>query len=452
MFILYENDGGKSVSKPVVAVVGRPNVGKSTFFNYLAGKRISIIEDTPGVTRDRIYAESEWRGKNFTLIDTGGIEAFSEDYIKQQMVRQAQIAIDTADVIVLMVDVKTGLTAADEDVAVMLRKSAKPVVVAVNKADSVGNPPPEAYEFYNLGMGEIYPISSIHGLGMGELLDAIYDYFPEDVPEGEEDDFIKVAVIGKPNAGKSSIINKILGEDRVIVSDIPGTTRDAIDTFYEVNDKRYMFIDTAGIRRKSKIDEGIEKYSIIRSWTAVDRADVCIIMIDANDGVTEQDTKIAGYAHEQGKASIIAINKWDTLTKETGTMEEYRKKVVQDLEFMSYAPIVFISAKTGQRVERLFELIDYVNDQASFRVQTGVLNDVLNDAIAMVQPPSDKGKRLKIYYMTQIGVKPPSFVVFVNNAELMHYSYSRYLQNTLRSNFGFEGTPIRFTIREKGDK
>lgn len=440
------------MSKPVVAVVGRPNVGKSTFFNYLAGKRISIIEDTPGVTRDRIYAESEWRGKNFTLIDTGGIEAFSEDYIKQQMVRQAQIAIDTADVIVLMVDVKTGLTAADEDVAVMLRKSAKPVVVAVNKADSVGNPPPEAYEFYNLGMGEIYPISSIHGLGMGELLDAIYDYFPEDVPEGEEDDFIKVAVIGKPNAGKSSIINKILGEDRVIVSDIPGTTRDAIDTFYEVNDKRYMFIDTAGIRRKSKIDEGIEKYSIIRSWTAVDRADVCIIMIDANDGVTEQDTKIAGYAHEQGKASIIAINKWDTLTKETGTMEEYRKKVVQDLEFMSYAPIVFISAKTGQRVERLFELIDYVNDQASFRVQTGVLNDVLNDAIAMVQPPSDKGKRLKIYYMTQIGVKPPSFVVFVNNAELMHYSYSRYLQNTLRSNFGFEGTPIRFTIREKGDK
>ncbi|MGI6124938.1 MAG: ribosome biogenesis GTPase Der [Acetivibrionales bacterium] len=440
------------MSKPVVAVVGRPNVGKSTFFNYLAGKRISIIEDTPGVTRDRIYAESEWRGKNFTLIDTGGIEAFSEDYIKQQMVRQAQIAIDTADVIVLMVDVKTGLTAADEDVAVMLRKSAKPVVVAVNKADSVGNPPPEAYEFYNLGMGEIYPISSIHGLGMGELLDAIYDYFPEDVPEGEEDDFIKVAVIGKPNAGKSSIINKILGEDRVIVSDIPGTTRDAIDTFYEVNDKRYMFIDTAGIRRKSKIDEGIEKYSIIRSWTAVDRADVCIIMIDANDGVTEQDTKIAGYAHEQGKASIIAINKWDTLTKETGTMEEYRKKVVQDLEFMSYAPIVFISAKTGQRVGRLFELIDYVNDQASFRVQTGVLNDVLNDAIAMVQPPSDKGKRLKIYYMTQIGVKPPSFVVFVNNAELMHYSYSRYLQNTLRSNFGFEGTPIRFTIREKGDK
>ena len=440
------------MSKPVVAVVGRPNVGKSTFFNYLAGRRISIIEDTPGVTRDRIYAESEWRGKKFTLIDTGGIEAYSEDYIKQQMVRQAQIAIDTADVIVLMVDIRTGLTAADEDVAVMLRKSAKPVVVAVNKADSIGSTPPEAFEFYNLGMGEIYPVSSIHGLGMGELLDAIYDYFPEENPDIDEDDYIKVAVIGKPNSGKSSIINRILGEDRVIVSDVPGTTRDAIDTFYEVDDKKYMFIDTAGIRRKSKIDEDIEKYSIIRSWTAVDRADVCIIMIDANEGVTVQDTKIAGYAHEQGKACIIAVNKWDIVTKETGTLEEYRKKVVQDLEFMSYAPIVFISAKTGQRVDRLFELIDYVNNQASFRVQTGVLNDVLNDAVAMVQPPSDKGKRLKIYYMTQVGIKPPSFVVFVNDAELMHYSYSRYLQNTLRNNFGFEGTPIRFTIKEKGDK
>ncbi|MGI6083995.1 MAG: ribosome biogenesis GTPase Der [Acetivibrionales bacterium] len=440
------------MSKPIVAVVGRPNVGKSTFFNYIAGKRISIIEDTPGVTRDRIYAESEWRGKKFTLIDTGGIEVSSEDFIKQQMVRQAQIAIDTADVILLMVDVKSGLTASDEDVAVLLRKSAKPVIVAVNKVDSVGDPPPEVYEFYNLGMGEIYPISSIHGLGMGELLDAIYDHFPVEKRESEEEDSIKVAVIGKPNSGKSSLINRILGEDRVIVSDIPGTTRDAIDTFYEVGNKRYVFIDTAGIRRKSRIDENIEKYSIIRSWAAVDRADVCIIMIDANDGVTEQDTKIAGYAHEQGKASIIAINKWDTIEKVTGTMENYRKKVVQDLEFMSYVPIVFISAKTGQRVERLFELIDYVNDQASFRVQTGMLNDVLNDAVAMVQPPSDKGKRLKIYYMTQVGVKPPSFVVFVNSAELMHYSYSRYLQNTLRNNFGFEGSPIRFTIKEKGEK
>ncbi len=439
------------MSNPVVAIVGRPNVGKSTFFNYLAGRRISIIEDTPGVTRDRIYAESEWRGRKFTLIDTGGIEANSEDYIKQQMARQAQVAIETADVIVLMVDMKAGLTAADEDVAVMLRKSAKPVIVAVNKCDSAGDLPPEAYEFYNLGMGEIYPVSSIHGLGMGDILDAIYEKFPSEDQNQEDDDYIKVAVIGKPNAGKSSLINKILGEERVIVSDVPGTTRDAIDTFYEVDGKRYMFIDTAGIRRKSRIEEDIEKYSIIRSWAAIDRADVCIIMIDANDGVTEQDTRIAGYAHEQGKASIIAVNKWDMIEKGTGTLEEYRKKVYKDLEFMNYAPVVFISAKTGQRVDRLFELIDFVNNQASFRVQTGVLNDVLNEAIAMVQPPSDKGKRLKIYYMTQTGVKPPNFVVFVNDAELMHYSYERYLKNTLRSNFGFEGTPIRFTIKEKGD-
>jgi GTP-binding protein len=440
------------LSKPVVAVVGRPNVGKSTFFNYLAGRRISIIEDTPGVTRDRIYAEAEWKSKKFSLIDTGGIEAYSDDYIKQQMVRQAQIAIDTADIIVLMVDIRTGLTAADEDVAVMLRKSAKPVIVAANKADSIGAPPAELYEFYNLGMGEVYPVSSIHGLGMGELLDAIYEHFPEDEGEEDDEDTVKVAVIGKPNAGKSSIINKLLGEERVIVSDIPGTTRDAIDTFLEINGKKYNFIDTAGIRRKSKIEEDIEKYSIIRSWAAVDRADVCIVMIDAQDGVTEQDTKIAGYAHEQGKAVIIAVNKWDLVEKSTGTLEEYRKKVQQDLEFMNYAPIVFISAKTGQRVERLFELIDYVFDQASFRIQTGVLNDVLNEAIAMVQPPSDRGKRLKIYYMTQTGVRPPCFVLFVNNAELMHYSYERYLKNNLRKNFGFEGTSIRFTIKEKGDK
>ncbi len=440
------------MSKPVVAIVGRPNVGKSTFFNYLAGRRISIIEDTPGVTRDRIYAESEWRGKKFTLIDTGGIEPHTEDYIKQQMIRQAQIAIDTADVIVLMVDLKSGLTAADEDVAVMLRKSAKPVVLAVNKADTIGSTPPEAYEFYNLGMGEIFPISSVNGLGIGELLDEIYSHFPAEGDDNQEDDYVKVAIIGKPNAGKSSLINRILGEERVIVSNVPGTTRDAIDTFYEVDGKKYMFIDTAGIRRKSRIDESIEKYSIIRSWAAVDRADVCIIVIDAQDGVTEQDTKIAGYAHEQGKASIIVINKWDLIDKQTGTLESYRKEVYKQLEFMNYAPVVFISAKTGQRVERLFELIDYVNDQASFRVQTGVLNDVLNDAIAMVQPPSDKGKRLKIYYMTQTGVKPPSFILFVNDAELMHYSYERYLKNTLRSNFGFEGTPIRFTIKEKGDK
>lgn len=445
-------NGGKKVPKPVVAIVGRPNVGKSTFFNYLAGRRVSIIDDTPGVTRDRIYAESEWRGRKFTLIDTGGIETTSEDYIKKQMARQAQVAIETADVIIFMVDLKTGLTAADDDVAVMLRKSAKPVIVAVNKTDSAGDLPPEAYEFYGLGMGEIYPVSSIHGLGIGDLLDAVYEKFPPETDEEDDDDCVKVAVIGKPNVGKSSLVNKILGEERVIVSDIPGTTRDAIDTFFEVDGKRYMFIDTAGIRRKSRIEEEIEKYSIIRSWSAIDRADVCIIMIDANDGVTEQDTKIAGYAHEQGKASIIAVNKWDMVKKETGTLEEYRKEIYRDLDFMDYAPVVFISAKTGQRVERLFELIDFVHNQASFRVQTGVLNDVLNDALAMVQPPSDKGKRLKVYYMTQTGVKPPTFAVFVNDAELMHFSYERYLKNTLRSNFGFEGTPIRFIIKEKGDK
>lgn len=440
------------MSKPVVAIVGRPNVGKSTFFNYLTGKRISIIEDTPGVTRDRIYGESEWRGRKFTLIDTGGIEPNTDDYIKQQMIRQAMIAIETADVIVFLVDIRTGLTAADEDVAVMLRKTSKPVIVVANKVDSVGELPPEIYEFYNLGLGEVFAVSSIHGLGMGDLLDEIYSKFPEEKENDDDPDYIKVAVIGRPNAGKSSLINKILGEDRVIVSDIPGTTRDAIDTFCEVDGRRFMFIDTAGIRRKSRIEENIEKYSIIRSWTAVDRADVCVIMIDAQDGVTEQDTKIAGYAHEQGKACIIAVNKWDLIEKETGTLEDYRKKVYKEFEFLSYAPVIFISAKTGQRIDRLLELIDYVNNQAALRVQTGVLNDVLNDAVAMVQPPSDKGKRLKIYYMTQTGVKPPTFVLFVNSAELMHYSYERYLKNTLRDNFGFEGSPIRFTIKEKGDK
>lgn len=439
------------MSKPVVAIVGRPNVGKSTFFNYLAGKRISIIDDKPGVTRDRIYAESEWRGQKFIMIDTGGIETNTDDYIKQQMIHQAYIAIDMADVIVMLVDMKAGMTALDEEVANILRKAAKPVLVAVNKVDSPGQPPADIYEFYNLGMGEIYPISSIHGLGIGELLDAIYEHFPDTGESEEEDDSVKVAVIGRPNVGKSSIINKILGENRVIVSDVPGTTRDAIDTRFEVDGKRYLFIDTAGIRRKSRVDENIEKYSVIRSWTAVDRADVCIIMLDARDGVTEQDARIAGYAHEQGKASIIAVNKWDLIDKQTGTLEEFRKKVAEDLEFMSYAPIVFVSAKTGQRVDRLFELIDYVFDQASFRIQTGVLNDVLNEALAMVQPPSDKGKRLKIYYMTQTGVRPPSFVLFVNDIELMHFSYERYLKNILRRNFGFEGTPIRFTIREKGE-
>ena len=440
-----------ALAKPIVAIVGRPNVGKSTFFNYLVGKRVAIIEDSPGVTRDRIYAEAEWRGRPFMLIDTGGIEPYSDDYIKQQMVRQAQIAIDTADVILFMVDLRTGLTAADEEVSVLLRKSDKPVVLAINKADSIGAVPPDAYEFYNLGMGEIYPVSSIHGLGTGDLLDAVFEHFPKAEDQVEEADCIKVAIIGKPNAGKSSLTNRLLGEERVIVSDVPGTTRDAIDTYLTHNDKSYMFIDTAGIRRKSRVEEGIEHYSALRSWAAVERADVCVVLIDAKDGVTEQDTKIAGYAHEQGKASIIVVNKWDLVSKDTGTLEKYRKEVLEKLEFMSYAPVLFISAKTGQRVERLYELIDYVNEQASFRIQTGVLNDVLNEAVAMVQPPSDKGKRLRVYYMTQIGVRPPSFVLFVNDAELMHYSYERYIKNNLRTNFGFEGTPIRFTIREKGD-
>lgn len=439
------------MSKPVVAIVGRPNVGKSTLFNYIAGKRISITEDTPGITRDRIYAEAEWRGRKFTLIDTGGIEPHTDDYIKKMMLRQAELAMETADVIIFLLDIKTGLTAADSDVAAMLRKSKKPVVVAVNKVDNIGELPPEAYEFYNLGMGDFHPISSIHGLGIGDLLDAVFEHFPEEEDGDQEEDVIKIAVIGRPNVGKSSLINCILGEERVIVSDIPGTTRDAIDTLVERNGKLYNFIDTAGIRKKSRIEEDIERYSVIRSFMAVDRADVCLIMIDANDGVTEQDTKIAGYAHEQGKASIITVNKWDMIEKETGTLEKMRKEILQELDFMNYAPVVFISAKTGQRVERLFELVDYVYDQASFRVQTGMLNDVLNEAMAMVQPPSDKGKRLKIYYMTQTGIKPPRFVLFVNDKELMHFSYERYIINTLRSNFGFEGTPIQLMLKEKND-
>lgn len=437
------------MSKPIVAVVGRPNVGKSTFFNYLAGSRISIVEDTPGVTRDRIYTEIEWRSKKFTLIDTGGIEPYSEDIIMQQMKRQAEIAIETADVIIFMVDAKEGMTATDKEVATMLRKSQKPVILTVNKADKIGDPPPEVYEFYNLAMGDMVVISSVHGLGMGDLLDAVYEHFPEDIDNEEDDDIIKVAVVGKPNAGKSSLINSILGEERVIVSDIPGTTRDAIDTHVEKDGQKFTFIDTAGIRRRSKINESIEKYSTIRSWTAIERADVCLIMIDAVDGVTEQDTKIAGYAHEQGKAVIIVINKWDLIEKSTGTLEEYRKTVHEGLSFMTYAPVLFISAKTGQRVNKIYELIKFVADQSSFRISTGMLNDLINEATAMVQPPSDKGKRLKIFYMTQIGIKPPTFVVFVNEMELFHYSYERYLENQLRKNFGFEGTPIRFIHRQR---
>ncbi len=437
------------MGKPIVAVVGRPNVGKSTFFNYLAGSRISIVEDTPGVTRDRIYTEIEWRNKKFTLIDTGGIEPYSEDIIMQQMKRQAEIAIETADVIIFMVDAKDGMTATDKEVATMLRKAKKPVILTVNKVDRVGEPPPDVYEFYNLGMGDMVVISSVHGLGMGDLLDAVFEHFPEDIGDVEDEDVIKVAVVGKPNAGKSSLINSILGEERVIVSNIPGTTRDAIDTHVENNGQKYTFIDTAGIRKRAKINESIEKYSTIRSWTAIERADVCLIMIDAEDGVTEQDTKIAGYAHQQGKASIIVINKWDLIEKETGTLEEYRKQVHEKLGFMTYAPVLFISAKTGQRVNKIYELIKFVADQAAFRISTGMLNDLVNEAVAMVQPPSDKGKRLKIYYMTQAGIKPPSFVVFVNDLELFHYSYERYLENQLRKNFGFEGTPIRFIHRQR---
>lgn len=407
------------------------------------------MEDTPGVTRDRIYAEVEWRNRKFTLIDTGGIEPYSEDMIMQQMKRQAEIAIETADVIVFMVDVKDGVTASDKEVATMLRKTQKPVILVVNKVDQIGEPPADVYEFYNLGFGELMTVSSIHGLGMGDLLDEIFKYFPEEDPEDYDEDVIKIAVVGKPNAGKSSLINRIAGEDRVIVSDIPGTTRDAIDTYIENEHGKFVFIDTAGIRRKSKINEKIEKYSIIRSWTAIERADVCLILIDAKEGVTEQDTKIAGYAHEQGKASVIVVNKWDLVEKQTGTLEEYRKKVYEKLGFMLYAPVIFISAMTGQRVDKIYGLIKYVADQAAMRITTGVLNDLLNEATAMVQPPSDKGKRLKIYYMTQASVKPPSFILFINNMELMHYSYERYLENQLRKSFGFEGTPIKFILREK---
>jgi len=437
------------LSKPIVAIVGRPNVGKSTFFNYLAGRRISIVEDTPGVTRDRIYAEVEWRNRKFTLIDTGGIEPYSEDKIMQQMKSQAEIAIETADVIVFMVDMKDGLTASDNEVATMLRKSKKPIILVVNKVDRVGELPAEVYEFYNLGIGELMTVSSIHGLGMGDLLDEIYKHFPDEDHEEYDEEVIKVAVIGKPNSGKSSLINKVLGEERVIVSDIPGTTRDAIDTYVDNEEGKFVFIDTAGIRRQNKIYENIERYSTIRSWAAIERADVCLIMIDAVEGVTDQDTKIAGYAHEQGKASIVVVNKWDLVEKDTGTLEEYHKTVLEKLGFMLYAPVLFISAKTGQRVNRIYKLIKYVANQAALRISTGVLNDLLNEATAMVQPPSDKGKRLKIYYMTQASVKPPVFVLFINSMELMHYSYERYLENQLRKSFGFEGTPIKFILREK---
>ena len=421
-------------------------------FNRLVGQRLSIVEDTPGVTRDRLYAECEWCGRKFDMVDTGGIEPSTDSEILLFMREQAQIAIDSATVIVLVTDIRTGVNAADKDVANMLLRSRKPVVLAVNKADSTGATDPAVYEFYSLGLGDPIPVSAVHGHGTGDLLDECLKYFPEEDEGEEEDDCIKVAVIGKPNVGKSSLINHILGEKRLIVSNMAGTTRDAVDTLFENQHGRYMLIDTAGIRRKSKVDERVEKFSVMRAQLAIERADVCLIMIDARDGVTEQDTKIAGLAHEAGKASIVVVNKWDLVEKETGTMEKMRKDIMRDLSFMSYAPILFISALTGQRTERIFELINFVNDQSNMRISTGMLNNVLADAQARVQPPTDKGRRLKIYYMTQTGIKPPNFVIFCNSRELFHFSYQRYIENQIRAVFGLEGTPIRIVIRQKGDK
>lgn len=440
------------MARPLVAIVGRPNVGKSMLFNRLVGQRLSIVEDTPGVTRDRLYAECEWCGRKFDIVDTGGIEPMTDSEILLFMREQAQIAINAADVIVLVTDIRTGVTAADKDVANMLLRSRKPVVLAVNKADSTGAEDPALYEFYSLGLGDPIAVSAIHGHGTGDLLDECVRYFPEAEEEDEEPDYVKVAVIGKPNVGKSSLINRILGEKRLIVSNIAGTTRDAVDTLFENENGKFMFIDTAGIRRKSKVDERIEKFSVMRAQLAIERADVCLIMIDARDGVTEQDTKIAGLAHEAGKASIIVVNKWDLVDKETGTMEKMRKDIMRDLSFMSYAPIVFISAMTGQRTDRLFELINFANDQSHMRITTGMLNNVLADAQARVQPPTDKGRRLKIYYMTQTGICPPNFVIFCNSRELFHFSYQRYIENQIRAVFGLEGTPIRIVIRQKGEK
>ena len=435
---------------PLIAIVGRPNVGKSMLFNKIIGRRLSIVEDTPGVTRDRIYGESDWRGRKFTLIDTGGIEPRTDNQILAFMRSQAQIAIDNATVIVFLCDIKTGMTASDQEVASMLQRCGKPVVLAVNKVDQGQSP--DIYEFYNLGLGDPIAVSAIHGHGTGDLLDACVQYFPPEDMEEEEDDAIKVAVIGKPNAGKSSLVNKILGEERVIVSDVAGTTRDAIDSRFTNSKGSFVFIDTAGMRKKSKVEEDIEKYSVLRATMAIDRADVCLIMIDATEGVTEQDTKVAGMAHEAGKASIIVVNKWDLVDKDDKTMARMTEDIRRDLAYMTYAPILFISAKTGQRVDKLFDMIDYVSNQATFRVTTGMLNTVLADAQTRVQPPTDKGRRLKIYYMTQVGVKPPHFVVFCNDRRLFHFSYQRYLENCIRSTFGLEGTPIILSIREKGDK
>ena len=438
---------------PIVAIVGRPNVGKSTLFNKLIGERRSIVEDTPGVTRDRIYGETEWCGKMLSVIDTGGIEPKTDDIILKQMRFQAEIAIESADVIIFMCDVRTGLTADDRDIAVMLQKSGKPIIPCINKCDSVGQPPFEFYEFYELGFEcEPIAVSSVHGSGTGDLLDAVLEKLPEGAGEEEEDDSIKVAVIGKPNAGKSSIINKIVGQNRLIVSDIAGTTRDAVDTHIEIDGTRFTFIDTAGIRRASKINDKIEKYSVLRAHMAVERADVCLIMIDAATGITEQDEKIAGIAHEAGKASIVVVNKWDSIEKDNSTVNHFNERIRTSLAYMPYAPIVYVSALTGQRINTLFDHIKYVYNQSTTRISTGMLNDVLAEATMKVQPPSDKGRRLKIYYMTQISVAPPTFVIFCNDAELFHFSYQRYLENCLRQTFGFNGTPIRLIIRMKGDE
>ena len=440
------------MSKPLVAIVGRPNVGKSMLFNKLTGRRTAIVEDTPGVTRDRIYGVCDWNGRDFELVDTGGIEPNTDSEMLKFMRRQAEIAIETADVIVMVTDVKTGVTAADQDVASMLLRSKKPVCLAVNKCDSVGMTDPNVYEFYALGLGDPIEVSAIHGHGTGDLLDWCVEHFPEEAENEDEGEIINVAIVGKPNVGKSSLLNRILGQERVIVSDVAGTTRDAIDSLFENEFGKYRFIDTAGMRRKSKVDDAIEKYSNMRSIAAIDRADVCLILIDANEGVTEQDTKIAGLAHEAGKASIIVVNKWDMLEKETNTMNEMTAKIRQDLGYMTYAPVLFISALTGQRVGKLFELINLVANQSAMRITTGMLNNILEDATARVQPPTDKGRRLKIYYMTQVGVKPPHFVIFCNDARLFHFSYQRYLENQIRAVFGLEGTPIKITIRQKGDK
>lgn len=440
------------MSKPVVAIVGRPNVGKSTLFNALAGEQISIVKDTPGVTRDRIYADVTWLNYNFTLIDTGGIEPESKDIILSQMREQAEIAIASADVIIFMVDVRQGLVDSDSKVANMLRRSGKPVVLVVNKVDSFQKMMTDVYEFYNLGIGDPVPVSSVGKLGIGDMLDEVVKHFPESAAEDEEDERPRIAIVGKPNVGKSSIINKIVGESRVIVSDIAGTTRDAIDTDITYNGNEYVFIDTAGLRRKNKIKEELERYSIIRTVTAVERADVVLVVIDATEGVTEQDAKIAGIAHERGKGIIVVVNKWDAIEKNDKTIYEYTNRIKDILSFMPYAEILFISAKTGQRVGKIFDTIDMVIENQNLRIQTGVLNEILSEAVAMQQPPSDKGKRLKIFYMTQVSVKPPTFVIFVNNKELMHFSYTRYLENKIRDTFGFRGTALRFIIRERGEK